>query len=218
MRITPEARLHLTARIRVTPWEISFWEIRHQGTVGVGGRGALLGRTNWLHTYLEDNWQILPSLKLDIGLRYEYNQNVTDVNNNMAVINTFGSGRRVRDRQQQSRPDFPCRIRSALIHSDSVYDVGASRMGSQSASRPSSAIGSQNWVGLEFAGSQNRDPLWLWNLYEPGSLQHYPKRGAELALLLCKDRGQYSGTCDSGIAIRKTFWLLLPTEPSARTT
>ena len=56
------------------------------------GRGALLGRTNWVHTYIEDGWQILPSLKLDIGLRYEYNQNVTEVNNNMAVVNTLVPG------------------------------------------------------------------------------------------------------------------------------
>ncbi len=63
-----------------------------QGQVGVGGRGQLLGRTNWLHTYIEDSWQILPSVKLDIGLRYEYNQNVTDANNNMAVVNTLVPG------------------------------------------------------------------------------------------------------------------------------
>src|ERR1019366_7873856 len=63
-----------------------------QGQAGLGGRGALLGRTSWFHTYIEDGWQILPSLKLDIGLRYEYNQNVTDVNNNMAVVNTLVPG------------------------------------------------------------------------------------------------------------------------------
>ena len=62
------------------------------GTVGVQGRGTLDGRTNWAHFYIEDGWQIIPSLKLDIGLRYEYNQNVTDTNNNMAVINTLMPG------------------------------------------------------------------------------------------------------------------------------
>ena len=50
------------------------------------------GRTNWVHLYIEDGWQITPSLKLDIGLRYEYNQNVTDANNNMAIINTLVPG------------------------------------------------------------------------------------------------------------------------------
>ena len=63
-----------------------------QGQVGVGGRGALQGRTNWFQAYIEDGWQILPSLKLDIGLRYEYNENVADVNNNMAVVNQLVPG------------------------------------------------------------------------------------------------------------------------------
>jgi hypothetical protein len=65
-----------------------------QGQVGLGGRGALLGRTNWIHSYVEDSWQIRPSLTLDIGLRYEFNQNVSDVNNNMAVVDTLVPGGR----------------------------------------------------------------------------------------------------------------------------
>jgi len=60
--------------------------------VGVQGRGNLLGSTNWAHFYIEDAWQITSSLKLDIGLRYEYNQNVTDANNNMAIMNTLVPG------------------------------------------------------------------------------------------------------------------------------
>jgi hypothetical protein len=60
--------------------------------VGQQGRGNLLGRTNWAHFYLEDGWQITPDLKIDVGLRYEYNQNVTDANNNMAIINTLIPG------------------------------------------------------------------------------------------------------------------------------
>ena len=62
------------------------------GSAGQVGRGALQGRTNWTHLYIEDSWQIIPSLKLDIGLRYEYNQAVTDANNNMAIINTLVPG------------------------------------------------------------------------------------------------------------------------------
>ncbi len=63
-----------------------------QGSVGVQGRGMLQGRTDWAHFYVEDAWQIIPSLKLDIGLRYEYNQNVTDANNNMAIVNVMVPG------------------------------------------------------------------------------------------------------------------------------
>ncbi len=64
----------------------------NQGAGESQGRGNLLGHTNWAHLYIEDGWQITPSLKLDIGIRYEYNQNVTDANNNMAIINTLVPG------------------------------------------------------------------------------------------------------------------------------
>jgi carboxypeptidase family protein len=64
----------------------------NQGSVGEQGRGNLQGRTNWAHFYIEDGWQITPSLKLDIGLRYEYNQNLKDANNNIALINTLVPG------------------------------------------------------------------------------------------------------------------------------
>jgi hypothetical protein len=63
-----------------------------QGSGAIQGRGNLLGSTNWAQLYIEDGWQITPSLKLDIGLRYEYNQAVTDANNNIAIINTLVPG------------------------------------------------------------------------------------------------------------------------------
>ena len=64
----------------------------NQASVGAQGRGNLLGRTDWAQFYVEDGWQVTPSLKIDIGLRYEYNKNVTDVNNNMAIVNNLVPG------------------------------------------------------------------------------------------------------------------------------
>jgi len=64
----------------------------NQGSGASQGRGNLLGQTDWAHLYIEDGWQITPSLKLDIGIRYEYNQNVTDANNNMAIVNILAPG------------------------------------------------------------------------------------------------------------------------------
>jgi hypothetical protein len=64
----------------------------NQGSGASQGRGNLLGRTNWAQFYIEDGWQITSSLKLDIGVRYEYNQNITDANNNMAIINNLIPG------------------------------------------------------------------------------------------------------------------------------
>src|SRR4029077_342099 len=54
--------------------------------------GALQGRTDWAHFYIEDGWQLTSSFKVDFGLRYEYNQNVTDANNNMAIVNVLVPG------------------------------------------------------------------------------------------------------------------------------
>ncbi len=64
----------------------------NQGSGSSLGRGNLMGSTDWVHLYIEDGWQITSSLKLDIGVRYEYNRNVTDANNNMSIINTMVPG------------------------------------------------------------------------------------------------------------------------------
>jgi hypothetical protein len=64
-------------------------------TAQVGlGRAAMDGNTNWAHFYVQNNWQIKPNLKIDIGLRYEYNQNMTDANNQIAAIDTGVAGGR----------------------------------------------------------------------------------------------------------------------------
>jgi hypothetical protein len=64
-------------------------------TAQVGlGRAAMDGRTNWGHFYVQDSWQLQKSLKLDAGIRYEYNQNMTDANNRIAAIDTLVPGGR----------------------------------------------------------------------------------------------------------------------------
>ncbi len=56
------------------------------------GRAAMDGKTNWGHLYAQDSWQITPNLKADIGLRYEYNQNMTDSQNRIAAIDSLIPG------------------------------------------------------------------------------------------------------------------------------
>jgi hypothetical protein len=58
------------------------------------GRAGLNANTNWGHFYVQDDWQVRPGLKFDFGLRYEYNQNMTDSNNGMAAIDTGTPGGR----------------------------------------------------------------------------------------------------------------------------
>jgi len=64
-------------------------------TAQVGlGRAAMDASTNWAHFYAQDNWQLTPNLKLEIGLRYEYNRNMTDSSDRIAAIDTSVSGGR----------------------------------------------------------------------------------------------------------------------------
>jgi hypothetical protein len=64
-------------------------------TAQVGlGRAAMDASTNWAHFYIQDSWQINPNLSVDIGIRYEYNQNMTDANNQIAGIDTSVAGGR----------------------------------------------------------------------------------------------------------------------------
>jgi len=58
------------------------------------GRAALNANTNWAHFYVQDGWQIKPSLRFDVGLRYEYNQNMTDSNNQLAAVDPSVPGGR----------------------------------------------------------------------------------------------------------------------------
>jgi hypothetical protein len=63
------------------------------GQAGLG-RASLNANTNWAHFYVQDGWQIKPSLRFDVGLRYEYNQNMTDSHNQMAAVDTSVPGGR----------------------------------------------------------------------------------------------------------------------------
>jgi hypothetical protein len=64
-------------------------------TAQVGlGRAAMDANTDWAHFYVQDNWQLTPALKLDLGLRYEYNRNMTDATNQFAAVDTTIPGGR----------------------------------------------------------------------------------------------------------------------------
>ena len=59
----------------------------YPATAQVGlGRAAMDANANWVHFYAQDNWQILPHLKLEMGVRVEFNQNMTDANRQLAAI------------------------------------------------------------------------------------------------------------------------------------
>jgi hypothetical protein len=64
-------------------------------TAQVGlGRAAVDGNTNWAHFYAQDDWQVTQNFKIDVGLRYEYNQNMTESDNRFSAIDTSVPGGR----------------------------------------------------------------------------------------------------------------------------
>src|SRR5262245_47216758 len=58
-------------------------------TVGIG-RGEEDSRTNWLHTYIQDDWEPITGLTINAGLRYEYNQHMREVENRLSAIDVLG--------------------------------------------------------------------------------------------------------------------------------
>jgi len=62
-----------------------------QAQVGIG-EGAENAHTSWAHSYAEDGWQVTPSLKVDFGLRYEFNQNLTARANQTSNIDLNAPG------------------------------------------------------------------------------------------------------------------------------
>jgi hypothetical protein len=56
-----------------------------QAQVGIG-EGAENAHTNWAHLYVQDGWQAMRNLKIDAGLRYEFNQNLMAQSNQTSDI------------------------------------------------------------------------------------------------------------------------------------
>lgn len=62
-----------------------------QAQAGIG-EGAENAHTDWVHFYVEDGWQATRSLKLDAGLRYEFNQNLYAASNQTSDIDLSAPG------------------------------------------------------------------------------------------------------------------------------
>ena len=64
-------------------------------TAQVGlGRADMDASVKWIHLYAQDSWQLTPRFKVDAGLRYEYNPNMTEARNRMAAVDLSQPGGR----------------------------------------------------------------------------------------------------------------------------
>jgi Carboxypeptidase regulatory-like domain len=50
------------------------------------GRGDENGRSSWFHVYAQDDWRVRDNLTFNLGLRYEFNQHMYDVDNRLSSI------------------------------------------------------------------------------------------------------------------------------------
>ena len=56
------------------------------------GEGAEDAATNWLHLYLQERWAVSQRFTVNIGVRYEYNQNLSAASNQTSDIDLTANG------------------------------------------------------------------------------------------------------------------------------
>ena len=173
-------------------------------TAQVGlGEAAVNGRTNWGHLYVQDSWQATSHLNLDIGLRYEYNQNMTDANNQIAAIDTSVPGGRFVIPDNGSGSIAPAA--AALLGSLPIPWVTSTAAGWNN-----SLLVSRPWrlaprAGLAWTPSDQPEDGGSRrhrNLSEPGRLQHFHHAGTELAVF-CDQDSQLRGDAFAFLYDRK---------------
>jgi outer membrane receptor protein involved in Fe transport len=59
------------------------------------GRGDEDGRTNWLHLFVQDDWQARDNLTFNVGLRYEFNQHMYETENRLSSVDLSVPGARL---------------------------------------------------------------------------------------------------------------------------
>jgi Carboxypeptidase regulatory-like domain len=83
------------ARLSQTGNAFADFLLGYPGSAQVGiGRSEEHGRTNWFHSYIQDDWNPTRNLTINIGLRTEINQPMTDTDNRLAAIDLSVPGGR----------------------------------------------------------------------------------------------------------------------------
>ena len=97
---------------------------------GIGGRGDEDARTTWLHLYAQDDWRMRDNLTVNVGLRYEINRHMTDVDNRLSTIDFSVPGGRyviASDDQGNVSPDAAALLSLIPIPWVTSADIGWDR-------------------------------------------------------------------------------------------
>ncbi len=140
------------------------------------------GITNWEHFYIQDEWQVATGLKLDIGLRYEYNQNMTDSQNRISAIDALAPGGEFVIASNTSGQISP--LASALrplIPIPYVTSTGAGWNNSLLAPQ-SFRLAPRAGLAWSLPRAKTVIRVQLRNLSQPGRVQHHHQSRAEFAV------------------------------------
>ena len=91
---TPRGRFAYTGRFSGNAFADFLLGYPVSARAGIGGRGDEDARTNWVHLFAQDAWRMNDRLTVNMGLRYEYNQHMRDVDNRLSTIDLSVPGGR----------------------------------------------------------------------------------------------------------------------------
>ena len=157
-------------------------------TSGIG-RGDEDGRTSWMHLYAQDDWLVRDNLTLNLGLRYEYNQHMYDVNNRLSSIDLDAPGGRFVVASDENGNIDPSAQELLPLIPSAGRDVRPGGLGPWTARSERRATGTAHRLRPDLRRRQGRRSRRLRHLPEPVGVQRPDGVRAQPAVLLHQTGG-----------------------------